>query len=167
MEMCMPSAPTDHWSTPWWLFEPLDKKYNFSIDAAANSKNAKLPNYFTEEQNALEINWHKTAVASGLAPRFWINPPYSRKLILPFMEKIIEEWNKGCFIVALVKTDSSTIWWHKCAMKANQMIFLKKRVMFQGASNGANFPSTLLVYNPDQPAISPTVSAWWPEEAPY
>jgi phage N-6-adenine-methyltransferase len=56
------------WPTPSWLFEPLNARHRFDLDAAASKSNAKCARYFTEKDNALAQQWK--------ARCFWNNPPY-------------------------------------------------------------------------------------------
>lgn len=50
------SAKSD-WETPQWLFDKLNERYHFTLDAAASEKNHKVRRYFTEEQNGLLQDW--------------------------------------------------------------------------------------------------------------
>lgn len=55
-------------------FAPLNERFRFTIDAAAAPHNAKLPRYWTREDDALSQDWRPE--------RVWCNPPYSN----------IEDW---------------------------------------------------------------------------
>lgn len=57
-------------------FEPLHKRFKFTIDAAASPTNARLPRYWTRDDDALSRSW--------AYERVWCNPPYSE----------IERWVK-------------------------------------------------------------------------
>ena len=59
------------WETPKELFERLNSKYHFDLDAAASHQNAKLPNYFTADDDALLQEWQGNV---------FCNPPYGRQL---------------------------------------------------------------------------------------
>lgn len=48
---------SDEWETPQDFFDALDEEFDFQIDAAATSMNAKCPSYFTVKENALERDW--------------------------------------------------------------------------------------------------------------
>jgi phage N-6-adenine-methyltransferase len=50
-------------------FAPLHERFRFTVDAAAAPHNAKLPRYWTRDDDALQQNWW--------AERVWCNPPYS------------------------------------------------------------------------------------------
>lgn len=58
------------YETPQALFDKLNQRYGFTIDAAASPENAKLDRYWTEEDDALTKSW------SG--ERVFVNPPYNR-----------------------------------------------------------------------------------------
>lgn len=48
---------SDEWSTPQDFFDTLNAEFEFQIDAAATSTNAKCQSYFTVRENALERDW--------------------------------------------------------------------------------------------------------------
>jgi phage N-6-adenine-methyltransferase len=66
------------WGTPWDVFEAVHKVFNFQIDAAAADYNAKIERFFSEDMDALSMDWVEEAKRLGVAPRFWLNPPYGR-----------------------------------------------------------------------------------------
>ena len=65
------SSARGDWGTPPDLFRALDAEFHFTLDAAANEKNAKCAKFFTPETDALTRSW-KTEGA------VWCNPPYGR-----------------------------------------------------------------------------------------
>lgn len=72
----------DDRGTPPELFDPLMKRFDFTLDAAAALHNAKCERFFTLADNGLEQSWN--------AERVWCNPPYSD--IRPWVEKAWREW---------------------------------------------------------------------------
>jgi len=72
MEKILLSTGKDDWETPSWLFESLNNKYHFDLDAAATEQNAKCSMYFDEADNGLKQDWTKFKSV-------FVNPPYSRK----------------------------------------------------------------------------------------
>lgn len=58
-------------------FAPLHERFRFTVDAAASAENAKLPRFWTRDQDALSQDW------SG--ERVYCNPPFSS--IEPWVEK--------------------------------------------------------------------------------
>lgn len=78
------SSKSDLWSTPQYLFDELNKEFNFDIDVCANSENAKCKKYYSEEQNGLLQEW------TGVC---WCNPPYGRQ---------IGKWVEKAYITAKI-----------------------------------------------------------------
>lgn len=95
----------DSRATHWTTFDPLNRRFAFTIDVAAASDNARVARFFTKEQNGLSQPW--------TTERVWCNPPYSS--IKPWLEKAWEEWcspNPPVLIVMLLpanRTEQS--WW--------------------------------------------------------
>ena len=52
--------------TPQDFFDQLNSEFKFTIDLAANKKNAKCKRYLDEKANALEVLWPKRG-------RGWLN----------------------------------------------------------------------------------------------
>lgn len=68
MNNCMFSSNKQDWETPQWLFDHLNKKFHFTLDACANKENHKCEKYFDEKIDGLKQNWENEVV--------WCNPPY-------------------------------------------------------------------------------------------
>ena len=123
------------WSTPDELFGELGKIFNFVLDACASRTNAKCPNYFTKEKDALRQRWNGTV---------WMNPPYGNQ-IGAFMQKAYEESVAGATVVCLVPSRTDTRWWHGYA-KRGDIIFLRGRLKFGGSKTSAPFPSAIVIF---------------------
>jgi phage N-6-adenine-methyltransferase len=67
----------DNLETAPEMFEALHKRFRFTVDVAALPHNAKLPRYFTPDDDGLAQSW--------AGERVWCNPPYSN--IEPWAEK--------------------------------------------------------------------------------
>lgn len=129
----------DCWETPDDLYYYLNREFQFTLDAAANEHNFKHPNYYSEENSALDKDW------SGSV---WCNPPYSRTLINKFADKIIEvSENTLVDIVTLTRLDPSAKWFKKLHKEACHMHFLPKRLRFKGADSSYPFPCCLMYFN--------------------
>jgi len=140
------SSNNQDWETPAWLFDKLDKVFNFTLDPCASKDNAKCETYFTKEDNALDLDW------SGIA---FVNPPYERK------RGVQDLWVKKCFVEAISGTSSlmlipartETKRWQTCIfMQAEAICFINGRVKFElnGAAQGSPaFPSALVWFNFD------------------
>jgi site-specific DNA-methyltransferase (adenine-specific) len=74
------------------------------------------------------------------------NPPYGRA-IGEWMRKAWESAQRGAeVVVCLVPARTDTAWWHDYATRAAEVRYLRGRLKFGGANNGAPFPSALLVF---------------------
>jgi phage N-6-adenine-methyltransferase len=86
-------------------FLPLHERFSFTIDAAASATNAKLPRYWTIEDDALIHPW---------APeRVWCNPPYSD--IEPWVRKAWRAHHGGCQLIVMLLPANRTEqgWWQR------------------------------------------------------
>lgn len=96
-------ASIDDRGTTTEVFEPLNERFRFTIDAAASVSNAVLPRYWTLEDDALTQDW--------TAERVWCNPPYSS--IKPWVSKAWESVAGGCQLVVMLLPANRTeqVWW--------------------------------------------------------
>lgn len=54
------TSNTGLWETPQYLFNALDARFHFGLDACAIPENAKCENFFTPKDDALKQNWGGT-----------------------------------------------------------------------------------------------------------
>lgn len=134
------SHKSDEWSTPQWLFKFLDKKYNFTLDAAANHYNHKCLKYYTIDNNGLSNDWKGETV--------FINPPYSK--IYEWVKKAAAEaLNNETVTVMLLPARTDTKWFHEFCLNNTECIeitFIKGRLRFGDQKNSAPFPSMIVVF---------------------
>jgi len=110
----------DEIGTPQWLFDMLDRRFQFDYDAAASHENRKTHIYSTVDGtfscgsygpwvgppqlyvdgDGLGFRWK--------GRRVFVNPPYSRPLMGQFIQKAIDERNNAEVVVMAVKYDAST-----------------------------------------------------------
>ncbi len=131
----------EYWATPQWLFDDLNKQFNFTIDVCASKDNAKCKKYYSKKQNGLKQKWEGVC---------WCNPPYSRGVIGQWMKKAYESSLEGATVVCLVTSATDTRWWHDYAMKG-EIWFIKGRVKFvmNGESDKpSNLPSAIVIFRP-------------------
>lgn len=135
----------DEWETPNDLFFKLNDEFNFSFDAACKTDNAKCStgNFLDLGLEALEAPWH---MAHGAV---WLNPPYSRGNIYPFMQKAYGESQlTDKPIVCLVRCDPTARWFKNWVDgKAFEVRMLKHRVQFVGADASYPFPCCVVIYD--------------------
>jgi phage N-6-adenine-methyltransferase len=144
------SSKKSDWETPQYLFDALNKEFNFGLDACATKENAKCPIYFSLEDklDGLELSWHSM---TGTA---WLNPPYGKD-IAKWVKKAWEESTK-MIVVCLLPARTDTRWWHsyvwdRFTNRANPSVkeirFLKGRLKFGNSKNSAPFPSAVVIFD--------------------
>lgn len=153
----------NEWGTPPELVRELEAHLNLSFksDLAASADNHKCTHYLTEEMNTLSVDW--AALSWTVGGAMWLNPPYSRGLISPFMEKAAKACQLGAEIVALVRFDPSAKWFQRYVdRKASRVLMLPKRVKFVGAPAAYNFPVCAAHYSrPTNPVMYPSVTEYY------
>lgn len=132
------SAQTCQWATPDWLFDEMNKEFDFDIDACALPENAKCEKYFTPNDDGLLMPW------SGSV---WCNPPYGNR-IADWVQKAWRESGNGCTVVCLLPARTDTRWFHNYILGVAEIRFIKGRLKFGGAKNPAPFPSMICIYKP-------------------
>lgn len=126
-----PRPDVDDRATSPEVFNPLHERFRFTIDVAALPHNAKLPRFYTPEDDGLACSW--------FGERVWCNPPYSN--IRPWVEKAWHEWagaDRSQTIVMIVPANRTEQgWWqdlvepHLRARRADfHCEFLRGRVRF-------------------------------------
>jgi phage N-6-adenine-methyltransferase len=130
------SSATDNWATPQDLFDLLDSEFGFDLEVCASVENAKCRRFFTAEDDGLAQTW------TGVC---WMNPPYGRDIVA-WMKKAWESSLDGATVVCLVPARTDTGWWWKYALQAAEIRHLPGRLKFGGSSNGAPFPSAVVIF---------------------
>ena len=109
----------DDWKTPSYIYDELNKEFNFDFDPCPLQHNL-------EEWDCLSIEWGDSN---------FVNPPYSRKLKELFVKKAIEESKKGKTCVLLLPVSTSTVLFHDYILPNKKEIrFIKKRIKFIGVN---------------------------------
>lgn len=127
------------WSTPPWLFEELNREFQFTLDVCAQPTNAKCARFFPPELDGLTQEW---------VGRCWMNPPYGRT-ILQWVQKAYESSRAGALVVCLLPARTDTIWFHDYCLLGEQR-WIRGRLKFGGSPNNATFPSFICIFRPAQ-----------------
>jgi phage N-6-adenine-methyltransferase len=144
------SKLSDEWRTPQWLFDELNKEFNFDTDVCATKDNAKCPRFLKDA--LINTEW------AGIDKAF-MNPPYSNPF--PFVNMAYIQSKYGRTIVCLLKVDTSTKWWSvfwdyqkHCPKSSVEVRFLPKRIKFEppmryeGKVTTPAFPSCIVIMRP-------------------
>jgi hypothetical protein len=136
-----PASDGDEWYTPTWLIEKA-KQVMGGIDidpassrAAQERVQASLwmgKDYALSSRGALGVNWVINNGPHWQPARIWLNPPYSFPLVGQFVEKLLEQIEKGYVgeAILLVNNNTETDWWHKAAAAAAVTFTFRSRVFF-------------------------------------
>lgn len=111
----------DSYATPKWLMDMFKEYYD------------PCPLNVKPKFDGLSIEWKKYT---------YVNPPYSKPL--DWVNKAIQEMQKGKFIVMLLRSDTSTKYFAKC-MQYGEVLFFGRRIKFNGKT--PYFASMLVIFN--------------------
>ncbi|MBO9492131.1 phage N-6-adenine-methyltransferase [Endozoicomonas sp. G2_1] len=141
------------WSTPRYIFDAMAKEFDFVLDAAASADNHKCPLFLTKEMDALNVNW-RTYVGNTDSNNqaVWLNPPYGKGEIAPFVDKALRESVFNNFtVVMLVPATPDARWWP--AQCSEKRFITEGRVSFVHPEtgkpiNGNTKGSAFLIFRP-------------------
>jgi len=135
------SGDNQHY-TPYLLLAQVCEFYGGTIDLDPCSNSLVSPHipalvHYTEEMNGLNLPWFG---------KVFVNPPYSRRELRPFVEKAINEAKakKEIEIVLLVPARTDTQW--HTLLDPYSRCYIKGRLKFHNPKNNGNsapFPSAL------------------------
>ena len=153
------SSDRTEWETPQWLWDELDLEFDFDIDAAATESNAKVPIFYTKEDDSLSQPWYDRPES---VRNVWVNPPYGRG-VGEWVKKAYIESQKGATVVMLLAARTDTSWFHDWILGRAEVRFLRGRLVFEEDGNPvvyinkktgkpqegkAPFPSMIVIYRP-------------------
>lgn len=104
---------------------------------------------YTMETDGLRHRW---------AGRVWLNPPYSAKIIIAFVEKLLAHLDDGTVTecIMLTHNNADTLWFHKAAARCGAACFTRGRVRFYDERGTANSPThghCFMYFGPNVPAF--------------
>lgn len=134
------------WETPPEIFDVLNKRFNFTLDAACSKANCLCPNgIYVEHYDSLQEDWY--GFTGG---PIWLNPPYARGVTGLWVKKAYDEWKKGATIVCLLPARTDTKYHHDYIEGSAEIHLLKGRVQFLYEKEWydvGKFPSMVVVYD--------------------
>jgi phage N-6-adenine-methyltransferase len=158
------SSGKDDWETPDDLYDSLNSKYGFVLDAAASSDNNKCGVWFGPDSPigvvdalAEDAPWADYLKKGNI----WLNPPYTHKIQKAFIQRVVAECGKfddpsldtlglprtRGLIVCLLPARTDTKIFHEFVKPFSTSVeFLRGRLKFGNAKHGAPFPSMIVVF---------------------
>jgi len=122
----------DDWQTPQWLFELLDKEYNFVFDCCADIDNHKC-HFYSDDF----LNWNMKGDNV-----YWMNPPFTK--VEAMFKQFFKIAERG---VAIYRCDNmeTKVWQEVILENANWIVIPKGRINYEGKTGkGSRFPSALI-----------------------
>ncbi|MDY0650375.1 phage N-6-adenine-methyltransferase [Pasteurella multocida] len=116
----------DHYRTPKYVFNWLDRRFYFLIDGCASEHNARCSTYIGDGINAAAPDFltfeplEQVIETAEATLRIFVNPPYSNPL--PFVQRAAELRNAGYLVVMLLPADKSTKWYQVIQDNATEVI---------------------------------------------
>jgi phage N-6-adenine-methyltransferase len=96
-------AEVDDRATTPEAFGALQARFGFTIDVAAQTHNAKLPRFYSPEQDGLAQSW--------AGERVWCNPPFSN--IEPWIMKAWAETAAELVVIIVPANRTELGWWQR------------------------------------------------------
>jgi hypothetical protein len=124
----------DDWQTPKWLFDKLNKRYEFSFDCCATKENTKCEDFSSDFKEEYEYKH-----------RAWMNPPFSKAYEM--FELFFKKVKSG---IAIYRCDNlETKIWQDVIFKNASWIWIPRgRINYEGKTGkGSRFPSALIGFN--------------------
>lgn len=146
----------DTWMTPPHIIESAREAMG-SIDTDPASNDVaqafvKAKYYFTEERSGLVGGWQGNV---------WLNPPYSRGSVEPFLARLMFFYLKGCVDQAVILTNSvyTSQWWQRTkvsdyatayCLPSKRIAFIDPVTMAPQKSNDRDQLITYVGHNPEK-----------------
>ena len=149
----------NEWYTPAEDIERARKVLGkIELDPASSEiaqQTVKAGRYFTKEDDGLSQEW---------AGKVWMNPPYAKGDIEPFVAKLVAEFQSGNVKAAIMLTNNSadTEWFHKAASHANAICLTRGRIKFEDPNSDRGAPLQGQAYFYFGPGVKKFVSLYAP-----
>ncbi len=112
----------DDWATPKDFYDKLDEEFHFDFDPCP---------LHCDGFDGLQVEWGNSN---------FINPPYSLKLKNAFVNKAVEESQKGKICVLLLPVSTSTKLFHDVIKpNAKEIRFIRGRLKFAGVNTKGEY----------------------------
>lgn len=157
------SSKDPAWRTPPEVFDPLNREFQFELDAASSGvDNALCARYITPNDDALgAAPWVSYLENPRWGASVFLNPPYGRD-IGRWMRRAYEEAQSGLVVVTLTMACTDTKWWADYVWRGSEVRFVTGRVRFLDSRTGerraaAPKGSAITVFRPgryDSPKVS-------------
>jgi phage N-6-adenine-methyltransferase len=137
----------DEWYTPPKYIEAVREVLGtIDLDPASHERPQswiKAARYFTKEDDGLRHLWRGTV---------FLNPPYNRFLLAPFVVKLLRDLDAGRITAAILLVHNSTAAWYQDAMRACDLLCTPLgRIAFERPGGGharSHYQQTFSYFGP-------------------
>ena len=136
------SSARDDWETPPEVFDPLHKRFRFTVDGAATADNRKVARW-----------WSDAFAQPWTGERVFANPPYGRQQV-----RWIEEAAKreAELVALLIPARPDTRAWQELILPRAEVWFLRGRINFlvggeDSGQGGSPMPPAVVLMRPSDP----------------
>jgi ParB family chromosome partitioning protein len=131
------TGETEWFTPPAWIELARQVLGEIDLDPASHvlaQERVQAKTFFTIADNGLERPWFG---------RVWLNPPYHRALLAPFVDKAVAECANGNVSQAILLTHNytDTEWFHTAARAAQTICFPRGRIHFLAPSGDECSPT--------------------------
>lgn len=131
----MSSSVSTEWYTPKWLFDKLNKEFNFTLDAASSDKNCLVKKHYTIEQDSLIQDWSNDIV--------FCNPPFNKNP--KWFQKFANSGAKTTVVLCPIR--AGTKYWFKYVYPyASEILIFNGRLKYENSINSPPFDSCLILW---------------------
>lgn len=116
------------WATPTHVYEALNAEFQFTLDPC--------PLNDAQVWDGRSLSW--------AGHRVYCNPPYGKEI-----GSWLAKAREAELAVYLLPARTDTAWWHDFGLQADEIRFVRGRLIFDGPNskgNPAPFPVVILVY---------------------
>jgi hypothetical protein len=147
MQAALLSSDKQDWRTPQWLLDVVMEMCPGGIDLDPCASTYPEHHYalanLTKAEDGLGCDWAEE-VTEGAGTVF-VNSEYGRALPR-WVAKCSNEWGEYLEVIQLAPNRPGTKWYAHALDEATAMCSLQGRLIFEGATQGAPFPSVLFYY---------------------
>jgi hypothetical protein len=138
----------NEWYTPEdWIKRARAVMGTIDLDPAScefAQRTVQATEWFDQERDGLAHPWRGSV---------FLNPPYSERLIKPFIDKLVAERENFSQAIVLVHSLTDAAWFHDLCSIANAIAFTKRRIYFYNKDGKQPAPryGSALIYIGDPP----------------
>lgn len=132
------SSKTDEWATPQDFFDQLDREFHFDLDPCADDHNHKCERYFTRANDGLSHSWGERG--------FLQSPLRSRNCEMGAEIGRRKQEKPNTLVVMLIPARTDTAYFHDYIYGKAEIRFVRGRLKFGNAAQGAPFPSMVVIF---------------------